>query len=148
MASIHCEIYIDAPAATLWDAMRDVGALHTRLVPGFVTECTMDGAMDGAVDGAMARQLRFANGMTARELIVDVDNDKRRVAWSAVGGRLTHHNASSQVFDEGDSACRVVWIADLLPHALAPAIAQMIEAGLQAMKSHAEQQARTDTAPP
>ena len=136
MASIHREIFINVPAAALWSAMRDVGALHTRLVPGFVTDC----AMDGAVDGVMARQIRFANGMTARELIVDIDDDKRRVAWSAVGGRLTHHNASSQVFDEGTSACRVVWIADLLPHALAPAIAQMIEAGLAAMKAHAEAQ--------
>lgn len=140
MASIHREIRIDTPAATLWSAMRDVGALHTRLAPGFITECTMD--------GDDARQLRFANGMTARELIVDVDDERRRVAWSAAGGRLTHHNASSQIFDEGGSACRVVWIADLLPHALAPAIAQMIEAGLQAMKAHAEQPARTDTAPP
>ncbi|WP_457422266.1 SRPBCC family protein [Roseateles sp. P5_E7] len=131
MASIHREILVDVSAATLWDAMRDPGALHTRLAPAFITECTMD--------GDEARQLRFANGMTARELIIDINDDTRRIAWSAVGGRLTHHNASTQIFDEGGSRCRVVWIADLLPHALAPAVAAMIDAGLQAMKAHAEQ---------
>jgi hypothetical protein len=130
MASIHREIVVDTSAATLWDAMRDPGALHTRLAPDFIAECTMD--------GDEARQIRFANGMTVRELIIDIDDDRRRIAWSAVGGRLSHHNAATQIFDEGGSRCRVVWIADLLPHVLAPAIATMIEAGLQAMKAHAE----------
>lgn len=130
MASIHRDILIDAPAAALWDAMRDVGALHTRLVPGFVTHCEMD--------GDAARQLRFANSVEAREVIVTVDDTARRIVWSAAGGRLTHHNASAQAFDEGDGRCRVVWIADLLPDAMAPAIAGMIEAGLKAMKAHAE----------
>lgn len=130
MASIHREILVDTPAVNLWDAMRDVGALHTRLVPGFVADCAMD--------GDDVRQIRFANGLTAREVIVDIDNPARRIAWSAAGGRLTHHNASTQVFDEGGTRCRVVWIADLLPHALAPAVAGMIEDGLRAMKSHAE----------
>ncbi|KQV53508.1 polyketide cyclase [Pelomonas sp. Root1217] len=134
MASIHREILVDVPAATLWDAMRDPGALHTHLVPAFVIECRLD----GNTSGEQARELRFTNGMTVRELIIDIDDDRRRIAWSAVGGRLTHHNASTQIFDLGDTRCRVVWIADLLPHALAPAIATMIEAGLQAMKAHAE----------
>lgn len=129
MASIHREVVVDVPAARLWDAMRDVGALHTRLVPGFVTDCKWDG---------QARQLTFANGITAKELIVDVDDQARRVAWSAISERLTHHNASSQIFDEGPGRCRVVWIADLLPHAMAPAVAGMIEHGLRAMKAAAE----------
>lgn len=130
MASIHREILINAPAAALWDALRDVGALHARLVPGFVTHCEMD--------GDAARQIRFANGVEAREIIITVDAEARRVVWSATGGRLTHHNASAQVFDTGGATCRVVWIADLLPHAMAPAVAGMIDAGLAAMKAHAE----------
>jgi len=134
MASIHRDIRIDAPASALWDALRDVYALHTRLVPGFVTHCEIDDAPDGTV----ARRLRFANGIEAREVIVAVDDASRRIVWSAAGGRLSHHNASAQVFDEGESQCHVVWIADLLPDAMAPAIAQMIEAGLRAMKAHAE----------
>jgi len=37
MASIRKEISTKAPPAEVWAAIRDVGALHTRLVPGFVT---------------------------------------------------------------------------------------------------------------
>jgi hypothetical protein len=129
MASIRKQVSINVPARLLWDAVRDVGALHTRLVPGFVTDCRLE-------DGA--RVVTFANGVVARELIVDLDDEARRLVWSAVGGRLTHHNASVQVFDEGSAACRLVWIADLLPHAMAPAIAAMIEQGLQAMKTALE----------
>jgi len=124
MASIRREISIAATAERVWDALRDVGALHTRLVPGFVTDCRLDGD---------ARVVTFANGIVAREVIVDVSDEQRRIAWTAVGGRLTHHNASAQVFAEGQSS-RVVWIADLLPHEMAPAIAGMIEQGLAAMQ--------------
>lgn len=125
MASVHREVRIDAPAPQVWAAMRDVGALHTRLVPGFVIDCVLEGD---------ARLVTFANGIQARELIVDVDDSLMRVSWSSVGGRLTHHNASAQVSAAGEHACRVQWIADLLPHELAPAIAGMIEQGLAAMK--------------
>lgn len=125
MASIRREVSIATAPEHVWSALRDVGALHTRLVVGFVTDCRLDGD---------ARVVTFANGMTARERIVDVDDDGRRVVWSAVGGRLSHHNASAQVFDDGAGGSRVVWIADLLPNELAPAIATMIEQGLVAMK--------------
>ena len=125
MASVHREIVIARPAAEVWDALADVGALHTRLVRGFVTDCRLE---------AGARVVTFANGLVARELIVSVDPERRRVAWSVVGGRLSHHNASAQAFAEGDGACRIVWIADFLPDEHAPAITAMIEQGLQAMQ--------------
>jgi hypothetical protein len=125
MASVHREIDIGRPAATVWDALADVGALHTRLVRGFVTECRLEPG---------ARVVTFANGMVARELIVSVDAERRRVAWSVVGGRLSHHNASAQVFAQREAACRVAWIADFLPDDHAQAIAGMIDQGLAAMK--------------
>ena len=125
MASVHREIVVDRPVADVWDALADVGALHTRLVRGFVTDCRLEPG---------ARVVTFANGLVARELIVSVDAERRRVAWSVVGGRLSHHNASAQAFAEGDGACRIVWIADFLPDEHAPAIAGMIENGLQAMQ--------------
>ncbi|HKA16182.1 MAG TPA: hypothetical protein VKH41_14260 [Myxococcota bacterium] len=37
MASIHREIPIEACPERVWDAVRDVGAIHERLAPGFVT---------------------------------------------------------------------------------------------------------------
>ncbi|MEO5737366.1 MAG: SRPBCC family protein [Variovorax sp.] len=130
MASIRREMDVAADAAQIWDAVRDVGALHQRLVKGFVVDCRLD--------GDEARIVKFANGMEARELIVDLDDAARRIVWSAAGGRLTHHNASLQVFDEGGGRSRVVWVADLLPNALAPAIAGMIDDGMRAMKATLE----------
>ena len=130
MASIHREIVIEAPPEAVWDALRDVGAIHRRLAPGFVTDVHLE-------DGA--RVVTFGNGMTARELIVDIDDQARRLVWSVVGGQMTHHNASAQVFPDQQGRSRFVWIADLLPHELAPSIAQMIDQGLAVIKRTLEQ---------
>ena len=130
MASIHREIQIAARPDQVWDAVRDIGAIHERLVPGFVTDTVLE-------DDGAARVVTVGNGMVARELIVDRDDAARRLAWSVVGGRMTHHNASLQVFAEGDGS-RAVWVADLLPHELGPAIGGMIAQGLEAMKKTLE----------
>src|SRR3954467_9327564 len=106
MASIRKEIAIAARAEQVWDAVRDIGALHTRLVPGFVVDTKLEPG---------ARIVTFGNGVVARELIVTIDDAERRLVWSVVGGRFTHHNASAQAFDEGENRCRFVWIADVLP---------------------------------
>lgn len=133
MASIRREVRIAARPETAWAALRDVGALHRRLVPGFVADARLE-------EGA--RIVTFGNGMVVRELIVDVDEASRRVAWSAVGTAMTHHNASAQVFPEGAGACRFVWIADLLPHEAAPQIAAMIEQGIAVIKETLERAER------
>ena len=125
MASIRKEILLDARAEDVWDAVRDVGALHTRLVPGFVTDTRLEKG---------ARIVTFANGMVVRELIVDLDDTARRLVWSASGGRLSHHNAAAQVFADGDTRSRLVWTADLLPDELAGEIRTMMEHGAAAMK--------------
>ena len=125
MASLTREIQIDTSAADVWDAVRDVGAVHLRLAPGFVVDTRLE---------EDARVVTFANGVVAHELIVDCDDARRRLVWSVVGGRMTHHNASLQVFAETDERSRLVWIADLLPNEVAPVIAGMIEHAMGVMK--------------
>ena len=129
MASIRREVSVAAGPAVVWAAIRDVGAVHERLAPGFVVDTKLE-------EGA--RIVTFGNGVVARELIVDVDDEARRLAWSVVGGRMTHHNASLQVVAEGEGRSRVVWIADLLPNELAGYIAGMIEQGMAVMKKTLE----------
>jgi hypothetical protein len=129
MASIRKEAAINVSADALWDALRDVGALHTRLVRGFVTDCRLEGNV---------RTVTFANGLVARETIVTVDDESRRLAYAADGGRLTHYSSSAQAFPDGPSRCRIVWIADLLPDEMAGPIAMMMDAGLAAMKKTLE----------
>ena len=130
MASIRKEIVIDARPEAVWDAIRDVGALHERLVPGFVVDTRLE-------DGA--RIVTFGNGVVARELIVDLDDAARRLVWAVVGSpRLSHHNASVQVFAEGDRRSRVVWIADVLPNEIAGYMAGLLDQGLEVMKKTLE----------
>lgn len=129
MTTIHKEIEIERSAEFVWDAVRDVGAIHKRLVPGFVVDCQLEDD---------ARVVTFANGMVARELIVSVDDERRRHAWSARGELLIHHNASAQVFPTEQNKCRLVWIADLLPNEAAPAIDGMIQQALETMKQTLE----------
>jgi len=94
MASVRKEILIDAPPEDVWDALRDWGELHRRLVPGFVTDARLDGP---------DRVVTFFNGATVTERFVDLDDDARRLAWSIADGSFTHHNASAQVLADGDS---------------------------------------------
>ena len=126
MASIRREAIIEESADLVWDAVRDVGQVHKRVVPGFLTDCRLE-------EGA--RVVTFFNGMVARELIVDLDETSRRLVWSARTERLEHHNASLQVFDvDGLASCRVVWIADVLPHAAAQMVGAMVDQGLACMR--------------
>ncbi|HMN82457.1 MAG TPA: SRPBCC family protein [Burkholderiaceae bacterium] len=133
MAYFQREIDIDVPASAAWDALRDVGNLHRRLVRGFVTDCEFDGKV---------RQLKFANGVSAAERIIAISEEAHRLSWSAVSERLAHHNASAQITPVGPGACRLVWTVDLLPDSMAPAIESMVLAGLQAVKSTLETDSR------
>jgi len=73
----------------------------------------------------------FGNGLIAREVIVDLDDGRRRLAYSVRSERLSHHNASFQVFADG-AGSRLVWIADVLPDAAAVNVAAMMDDGLKA----------------
>jgi hypothetical protein len=123
MASIHKEISLSASPDAVWDVVRDVGAVHTRFAPGFVVDVAME-------DGA--RMVTFGNGLVAREVIVDVDERRRRLAYSVRSERLSHHNASFQVLVDG-SGSRLVWIADILPDAAAVNVDAMMDDGLKAV---------------
>ena len=132
MASIRREILVEARPERVWAAIRDVGALHQRLVPGFVVDTRLETG---------ARVVTFANGMVIRELIVDLDDEARRLAWSARGGRFTHHNASVQVLADGEGRSRLIWIADLLPDELAADIRAMMDQAVAVMKPTLEEHA-------
>ena len=125
MASIHKQIIIDAAPDHVWDALRDFGALHTRLVPGFVTDTKLDGD---------ARIVTFGNGTVAREILVDCDDARRRLVYAIVSERIRQHSASAQVFAEDDGRTRFVWIADVLPNEIAPYMDAQMDLGTQAMQ--------------
>ncbi len=130
MPSIHHEIMIQVSPETVWDAVRDVGALHTRVVPGFVTHTEM--LADAKTP---TRRVTFGNGAVADEVIVDCDDARRRLVWTILS--VEHHNGVMQVFDAPGGA-RVTWTADVLPAELAERFAPSMAAGLVIMKKHLE----------
>jgi hypothetical protein len=125
MASVQREIDVEVSAAEAWRAIRDVGRAHA-LFAGVLVDCRLE-------DGL--RTVTFANGLVARERIVDVDEARRRLAYAVVGSeRLLHHHATLQVFETAAAACRIAWVADFLPDAMGPAIAALTDQGAAAMR--------------
>jgi hypothetical protein len=92
---------------------------------------------DVQVDGD-TRVVTFFSGAAAREQLIDIDDDSRRLVYSVVDSPLglTHHNASAQVFPAGNGRSRFVWITDLLGNGLARAVDGLMEQGAAAMKRH------------
>jgi hypothetical protein len=124
MATIHREIPLPAAPHVVWDAVRDVGNVHRRLVPGVLVDARLDGD---------ARVVTFASGAVVRELIVTVDDGARRLVWSA-RGTLAHHSAAMQVADDGAGGSRLLWTTDILPDDAAERIAALVDAGAAAVR--------------
>ena len=140
MATIRTSLETAASPGDAWAAIRDVGALHTRLAPGFIADTKLEPG---------ARVVTFANGMVVREPIVTIDDEARRLVWTAEGGRTTHYNASLQVSSGPDGGAVVVWTADFLPDDIKPQLAALIDAGTRAMKRSLDALAdRSDSAYP
>jgi Polyketide cyclase / dehydrase and lipid transport len=131
MASICKEILIDAPVDQVWDALRDFGALHERLVPGFVVAAEMHGDV---------RVITFFNGSVAQERLVGTDDEARRLAYTVIDGPLgaTHHNASAQVMEAEDGRSRFVWVTDVLPDELDAPVSGLMDRGLATIKETLE----------
>ena len=136
MASIHKEITVDASADHVWSAICDLGSVHTRLARVFVLDTRLEGD---------SRLVTFANGVTVRERIIDIDDAARRLAYSVVEWHATHHHATFQVYADGERRSRIVWVADLLPQDLAPTVDAMMEQGCTAIKQTLEQTASDHT---
>lgn len=131
MGSIREEILINRTPEYVWDAIRDIGAVHRRLVPGQVVDTTMDGDI---------RILTFSSGGIARELIVAVDEEAHRMAYAVIDGpvSLTHHHASFQVFSADENNSRLVCITDFLPNEFAEEVRLRVERLAKTMKQTME----------
>ena len=130
MASILKDIPIHARPDAVWDAVRDFGAVHQRLGPGFAMDCRLDGN---------ARIVTFHNGNVAREEFVDCDDARRRLAYAIPPNeRVRHYNASVQVLAEGEAHSRIVWIVDVLPNEIAPYISGQMDLAVAAMQKTLE----------
>jgi hypothetical protein len=131
MATIIRQTMIALAPADAWAALSDFGGVHRRLAVGFVSDCTLE-----APD---VRKITFFNGAVAKERLVGIDEGARRLAYSVTdsGLGLSHHNAAAQIIEDADGT-RFIWTTDVLPDALAPTIAGLMDAGIAAIKSTLE----------
>jgi carbon monoxide dehydrogenase subunit G len=128
MASLCREVVIDATAHNVWTAIRDFGGVQ-RLVPGFIVDCRLETRQSGEV-----RVVTFADGRVACELLVDLDDARRRLVYAEPGGRFITRSASVQVLGEGEQASRIVWTIDFLPNEFADLLGGNMDKATAIMK--------------
>jgi hypothetical protein len=126
VATVRREVVLGADPDALWDAVRDVGAVHERLCPDVLVDSRPEG--DGRV-------VTFAAGPVVRETVVTVDPEARRLVYAVTESPFpfAHHQASMQVLPDAGGS-RLVWISDLLPDELAPAVGGLVDEGVAAMR--------------
>jgi hypothetical protein len=128
MASLYKEIVINTAPETVWAAIRDFGAVRA-IVPGLV-DCRLEDDV---------RIVTFPDGRVAREHLVGIDDDRRRLVYAEPGGRFVTRSASMQVFADGDNGALLVWINDVLPDTFAGLIGTNMNRGLIAIKRSLEE---------
>ena len=133
MASIYKEFLVNASPRFVWEAIKDVGAVHARLAQGFVTDTKLEGD---------TRTVTFANGFVVQEQVVSINDEMRRFVYRSVGGRASHHNAFFQVFAAPNGKSKVLWVTDLLPDEMRAPIEQMVELGSGAIQRTLEESYR------
>lgn len=128
MAGLRLDVRLAADPDRVWSAVRAVGTPHVDLVPGFVTGCEVDGH---------ARTVTFVTGAVAREVVADIDDEGRRLAYAVVesGLGMEHHHAVMQVVPDGGGTV-LEWHVDVLPDAVAPQMREMMAAAAQSMTRH------------
>ncbi|BCW87887.1 hypothetical protein sos41_10190 [Alphaproteobacteria bacterium SO-S41] len=132
-AIVTKDVTLNAPPALVWAALRDFGAVDTRLAPGFVTACRLEGT---------ARICTFANGSTAREELVAWDDAARRLTYTIPSERMTWHRATAEVHDAPGGGTRFVWTTAVAPAVIADYISPQMDLGVAAMSRTLEAAAR------
>lgn len=131
MATIYKEIIIEAAPQVVRAAVRDVGAVHQKLIPKVLTDARLSGN---------ERILTFATGAVVHELIISIDDERQRLAYAVISGsaHTTFHHATMEVFAQGEGSSRLVWITDFLPDSQLGIITIIINRGAEIMKSALE----------
>lgn len=129
METVTTDTAVAVEPSVAWDAVRDVYAVDTRLVPGMVTKVEHEGDV---------RKVTFANGYVVTERIIKIDDAAHRVTYAAFGGKATYHLATMQVLADGSKGSRIIRRTEFLPAELRPFIEQNMRQGSTVMRQHLE----------
>lgn len=132
-ACVRKDFTVDASVEFVWSALRDFGALTTRLVRGFVTDCRLEGT---------ARIVTFANGSVAREELVEWNDGERRLVYTIPSAPMRWHRASAEVSANPDGTTRFVWTTNVAPAEIGAYISEQMDLGVTALKATLEGDAK------
>ncbi|MFD1544958.1 SRPBCC family protein [Nonomuraea guangzhouensis] len=132
MATVQKEIIIDADPTDVWAIIGDFANGPVQMAPGLVTDSRL-----GEPD---VRVVTFADGTVARERLITLDEETRRLVYSVIGDtmRPVHDNASMQVVPHGDGRSRFLWIHDVRPDDLTIPMGAAMDHGLSIFKRTVE----------
>lgn len=125
MATLQKVVEVATSADAVWKKIADVGGISNLI--GFLTESKMDGDK---------RVCKTADGAVLDELIVSIDPDLKRVAYSITDSPFgfEFHAASMQVSSKGSGAV-LTWTTDVKPDAAVQALDPIFEDAAQSMKA-------------
>lgn len=131
MATLYRETDLNAPADEVWNALADVGALNTLIT--FLGDVTVEGE----------ERVCSLGDDKLRELIVTVDDEHRRVAYSVQESpfNFAHHHSSMQVIPNGETT-KFVWWTDVKPDETAPVLAQAIDQSVDSIRQAIDDRGR------
>jgi hypothetical protein len=129
IVAVTIDIAVEASAEFVWDVLRDVYAVDTRLIPGFAT---------GVVEGPGTRTVTFSHGTTVTERIVELDEAARRIVYQAVDAPFTHH-LGSQAVREGEDGVHLVWTTEFAPASLLDGAIRTMQSAAKIMKATIDQ---------
>lgn len=117
MATIHKRFKIDAPVEQVWVKMADLSGVHALF--GMLDDAEMEGN---------SRICKINGGGTLKELIVSVNPDLKRLAYSIIQSPFgfDFHSASWQAIEDGDGTT-FEWYTDVKPDEMAGMLDDIIE---------------------
>ncbi len=135
MASVEEHIEIPASADTVWETVRDFGAIDDYVPP--ITHAELSGEGIGA-----RRTLSLADGGQVVEQLDARDDESRTLGYSIVDAPLpvANYEGTMSVEPISDAACRVTWASEFDVAADAPeaevtsTFAELYAAGLDGLR--------------
>lgn len=126
MATIHREFQLGATPDEAWAALREIGKINELIT--FLGEVTVDGDR---------RTCELGDQGALDELIVSVDDDRRRLAYSILESPfdMEHHHASMQVVDNGDAGSTFIWTTDVKPDEVVPVLSEAVDGAIESIKA-------------
>lgn len=127
MAEVHVNEPIAAPAARVWELVRDFGGVAQWGGPA-LQSCTVEGAGVGAV-----RRIGLPGGLAIAERLEALDDAGRTLSYAIVGKSpipVKDYLATIRIVEDGPQASRVDWSSNFEPDGASAEQAQALVRGV------------------